>query len=109
MERRSATIATSDSLVAREELEGIIGELPPCQLAFAYGSGAFHQKGYRKNAAEEPPMLDLVVAVEDSRKWHHENLRRNPGHYSLLLRTAGSGAITALQEQYGARVSGTVL
>jgi len=29
-------------------------------------------------------MVDIVFAVDDAHAWHHENITRNPTHYSLI-------------------------
>jgi translocator assembly and maintenance protein 41 len=56
--------------------------LPPATLVLAYGSGAVPQAGYA--VAKEPPMLDLIVVVEDAAEWHRANLALNRAHYSAL-------------------------
>lgn len=56
--------------------------LPPATLVLAYGSGAVPQAGYE--ASKEPPMLDLIVVVEDAAEWHRANLAVNHAHYSAL-------------------------
>ena len=42
-------------------------------------------------------MLDLIFAVDDPLKWHEENIRRNPHHYSSL-RYLGSETVAGLQK-----------
>jgi translocator assembly and maintenance protein 41 len=69
-------------------------------LAFAYGSGAFHQQGH---ARKEDNMLDLVFAVENSYDWHEKNMKMNPTHYSAL-RFLGPGVVSHVQGVYGAGV-----
>ena len=82
-----------------------IGALLDClpldtvEFAFAYGSGAFSQAG--ENTADK--MVDFVVASNDSSKFHLENLKRNPRHYSAI-RYLGSGAVCELQRNHAARV-----
>eukprot|EP00210_Caulerpa_lentillifera_P001992 g1910.t1 len=57
--------------------------LPSIELAFAYGSGAFHQpKLYQ--SGDTLPLLDFIVAVHDPLDWHTQNLVINPSHYSGL-------------------------
>ena len=74
------------------------------KFAFAYGSGVFEQL---ENAP--PPktassnMIDFVFAVDDSVKFHDENLRRNPSHYSFL-RHLGPYYISRLQDAVPAGV-----
>jgi len=68
-------------------------------LAFAYGSGVFHQKDNTKAGR----MTDFILAVEDPQRWHAANIARNPSHYSFL-RFLGSGTVASLQKDYGAKV-----
>ncbi|KNC82408.1 hypothetical protein SARC_05304 [Sphaeroforma arctica JP610] len=68
-------------------------------FAFAYGSGISPQEG----SDIKDNMIDLVFAVEDSRRWHSENLKRNPTDYSAM-RFLGPAAITHLQTKVGASV-----
>uniref|UniRef100_A0A6V7IIJ7 Phosphatidate cytidylyltransferase, mitochondrial n=1 Tax=Bracon brevicornis TaxID=1563983 RepID=A0A6V7IIJ7_9HYME len=69
------------------------------KFCFAYGSGAFKQK-------TEPTenMLDLVFVVRNSKKWHAENLKRNPHHYAQPMKFFGHNWIAKLQENLGARI-----
>lgn len=50
----------------------------------------------KKKIVGESPMIDLVVAVDDAEKWHAQNLKQNPKHYSILA-NMGSKAISQLQ------------
>ena len=70
---------------------------PPVQFAFAYGSAVYQQHGRVKGK-----MLDLIFAVDDPQSWHHENMARNPHHYSFL-RYFGPRAIRKVQ-RYSAGV-----
>ncbi|GLE02071.1 hypothetical protein PINS_up010909 [Pythium insidiosum] len=72
---------------------------PPMQFAMAYGSGVFKQKNHDSSTS----MIDLVFAVDDPLAWHTENLVRNASHYSFL-KYFGAGAITRVQEDYGAGI-----
>jgi hypothetical protein len=47
-------------------------------------------------------MVDLVLAVSDSKSWHEENIARNPHHYSWLARQCGPGAVARAQDTFGA-------
>ncbi|XP_065834250.1 phosphatidate cytidylyltransferase, mitochondrial-like [Oscarella lobularis] len=69
-------------------------------FAFAYGSGAFQQRGH---ADARRNVLDLVFAVENPIAWHAENIERNARHYSCLKRF-GHETVAAVQERYGAGV-----
>ena len=77
----------------------ILERLPPTDFAFAYGSGVFAQEGYEN--VRDPPMVDMVLATSDSRRWHDENLRRNRPHYSFVG-SLGAAAVARIQEGFGA-------
>jgi translocator assembly and maintenance protein 41 len=68
------------------------------KLAFAYGSGVFHQAGHKDRSKN---MLDFIFAVEDPVLWHKTNIDLNPKHYSFL-RFFGHKRIANIQESYGA-------
>jgi len=42
-------------------------------------------------------MLDMIFVVEDSTRWHQQNMQRNPSHYSLL-KLSGPNSVSKLQE-----------
>ena len=42
-------------------------------------------------------MLDLLFVVKDSAKWHHQNLKRNSSHYSIL-KLGGPISVSKLQD-----------
>lgn len=71
-------------------------------FSFAYGSGVkkqllnVSQKGKRN-------MIDLVYCVENSAKWHEDNLAQNPSHYSFI-KYFGHNFISKFQENSGAKV-----
>lgn len=69
---------------------------------FAYGSGVKQQKGYGERTLQST-LIDLMFCVDDSQKWHTENLKTNPDHYSGL-RVFGGPAQAYIQENYGAKV-----
>lgn len=68
-------------------------------LAFAYGSGVFEQEGN----VSRSNMTDFILVVEDSEKWHQENLAMNPKDYSRLLSLLGPKAISKLQDDFAAK------
>jgi len=68
--------------------------LPTTQFQMAYGSAVYRQAGY---AAADKPMVDFIVAVDDPKSWHEENLAKNPGHYSFL-RYFGASSIAKIQD-----------
>jgi translocator assembly and maintenance protein 41 len=81
-------------------LQKIISKFPSgISLAFAYGSGVFKQEG---NISPEN-MIDFVFVVDDSYRWHEENIALHPSHYSFL-RNFGTNAVVNVQDNFGARV-----
>ncbi len=70
-------------------------------LAFAYGSGVFKQAGiaWTKNS-----MSDFMIATDNPQEWHAENMRINPSHYPPTIRVMGSGVVSHLQCNYGAKI-----
>lgn len=71
-------------------------------FCFAYGSGVKQQDGYDEKKLRNT-LIDLVICVDDAKKWHEENLRANPNHYSIL-RACGPGVIARIQQEYGAKI-----
>eukprot|EP00522_Entomoneis_paludosa_P018277 CAMPEP_0172451302 /NCGR_PEP_ID=MMETSP1065-20121228/9400_1 /TAXON_ID=265537 /ORGANISM="Amphiprora paludosa, Strain CCMP125" /LENGTH=404 /DNA_ID=CAMNT_0013203251 /DNA_START=11 /DNA_END=1225 /DNA_ORIENTATION=- len=86
-----ATSATDDGeLVNNKHLENLVQETLPLSeivYCFAYGSGVFSQAltvPQNSSNSENPTnnnLIDLIVVVRDSRKFHHENYTKNPSHY----------------------------
>ncbi|CAG8466009.1 8040_t:CDS:2 [Funneliformis mosseae] len=72
----------------------------PIRYVIAYGSGVFPQQGYDK---KNKPMIDFIFAVGHPQHWHSLNINQNRNHYSFMG-TLGSGAITILQEKFGAGI-----
>ncbi|GJQ86460.1 hypothetical protein Trydic_g10367 [Trypoxylus dichotomus] len=48
-------------------------------------------------------MIDLIYCVDDSSKWHRNNIEKNPSHYSAL-KYLGYKFVSKYQENSGARV-----
>lgn len=48
--------------------------------AYGYGSGVFKQTGYTE---KDKPQIDLILIVDDLKKWHLENMKLNPKDYSF--------------------------
>ncbi|CAI5726347.1 unnamed protein product [Hyaloperonospora brassicae] len=65
----------------------------------AYGSAVFQQTNHDARSS----MVDLVLAVDDARAWHEQNLARHPHHYSML-QYCGAAAVADFQETWGAGV-----
>lgn len=74
----------------------VLPTLPPLSFAAAYGSGAFPQLHASKNAKK--PMLDFLLATDDSVEWHAQNMAANPSHYSRLARALGPRHVASLGE-----------
>lgn len=71
-------------------------------FSFAYGSGVKKQLS-KVNPRGKRNMIDLVYCVENSAKWHEENLALNPSHYSFL-KHFGHNFVSKFQENSGAKV-----
>jgi translocator assembly and maintenance protein 41 len=81
------------------------GHLNQQQIAFAfgYGSGVLKQQQDIKTTTTNQNQIDLILTVNNSFKFHEENLKINPYHYSFL-RYFGVSTITRIQETKGARI-----
>lgn len=92
-------IPVNDQL--KEDLRMVLEQFnAPIRYAFAYGSGVFSQSGYGE---KETPMVDYVFAVSHSQHWHSLNMHQHEDHYSFMRRF-GSGAVSRVQDNFGARV-----
>ena len=68
------------------------------RLAFAYGSGVFHQHGH---VAMSNNMLDFIFVVDNCKKWHQHNMLNNGHHYSFL-KHFGHNYVSNIQNKFGA-------
>ena len=68
------------------------------KFAFAYGSGVFEQLN---NKTSDQQMIDFVFVVDDSVRFHTENLKQNGTHYSFL-KWLGPHFISYIQNDLGA-------
>ncbi|KAJ1673911.1 Mitochondrial translocator assembly and maintenance protein 41 [Spiromyces aspiralis] len=89
----------------REYLKKILKDMlrqfsAPVRYAIAYGSGAYKQAGYAKDAK---PMIDLILGVSHPEHWHALNIQQHRDHYSGLA-SLGSGAVAFVEEKLGAGV-----
>ncbi|EPQ65472.1 Bgt-358 [Blumeria graminis f. sp. tritici] len=93
----------------------------PIRFAFAYGSGVFPQSrqtysivrptsihpnpppAVLKAQGCTPKMIDFIFGVSHTQHWHSLNLAQHRDHYSALG-SLGSGAVSAVQEKWGAGV-----
>ncbi|KAH7728381.1 Protein Y71F9B.2 [Aphelenchoides avenae] len=87
--------------ILRESARSLLECLPleTVTYAFAYGSSAISQQG--ENAQDK--MVDFLITTKDSTRFHTENIRANPGHYSFV-RWFGPATVTNLQTNYAAHV-----
>lgn len=63
-----------------KDIQNFLNNRPEVIGAFGYGSGVFKQSGYKK---DDKPQLDLILIVDDMKKWHKENIKINPKDYSF--------------------------
>ena len=97
-------------------LRRIVRQFPPCRFIAAYGSAVFQQPDTLDTAtatatsatprpiplaslAATPPMLDLLLVVDDPLVFHSANLTANPSHYSFLKHLGGAPTITSINAQ----------
>ena len=66
-----------------EEIEEFVKKRPQVVAAYGYGSGVFKQSGY---SSKDKPQIDLILIVDDLRKWHEENMKLNKKDYSMMGR-----------------------
>ena len=106
----------------KEALRQILWQFrAPIRYAFAYGSGVFPQSkdiGTPSSATSihskpppavvkaqggTPKMIDFIFGVSYTQHWHSLNLHQHRNHYSALG-SFGSGAVSAVQDKWGAGV-----
>ena len=121
MEDRKNARASPGCLAQSDELNQIVSSFPDgVEHAVGYGSGVFAQtalavpqsnegstdeEAIEEVESKEPPMIDLLLSVNDSRSFHTSNLRIFPDHYSSLCRLLGPSQVTAIQRSdWGARI-----
>ncbi|RKF81540.1 Phosphatidate cytidylyltransferase, mitochondrial [Golovinomyces cichoracearum] len=93
----------------------------PIRYAFVYGSGVFPQSNQAsilssntsvhphapsavtKAQRGAPKMIDFIFGVSHTQHWHSLNLAQNRHHYSMLG-SFGSGAVSLVQDRWGAGV-----
>lgn len=95
----------------------------PIMYAFAYGSGVFPQSKDGAGATEAefsavhpkaplavqkaqsggPKIIDFIFGVSHTQHWHSLNIRQHRDHYSGFA-SLGSGAVSAVQDRWGAGV-----
>lgn len=106
----------------KEALRQILWQFrAPIRYAFAYGSGVFPQSkdiGAPSSATSihskpppavvkaqggTPKMIDFIFGVSYTQHWHSLNLHQHRDHYSAIG-SFGSGAVSAVQDKWGAGV-----
>jgi translocator assembly and maintenance protein 41 len=106
----------------KEALRQILWQFrAPIRYAFAYGSGVFPQSkpgsssiasssvhpkappAVVKAQGGNPKMIDFIFGVSYTQHWHSLNLNQHRPHYSALG-SLGSGAVSAVQDKWGAGV-----
>lgn len=92
-------------MLSSEEAIELLDSFPPVEFAFAYGSGVVEQGGYKYEHTDPSklPMLDIILVVENSEKWHTENMKCNESHYSSLV-PLSSRYVAQFQEQIPAHL-----
>ncbi|MFW5704372.1 MAG: phosphatidate cytidylyltransferase [Nanoarchaeota archaeon] len=65
------------------------------EVAIAYGSGVFSQKGYGE---DEKPMVDFIFGVDEPKLWHKRNLRLNRKDYSIIMGFFGPYALGSINQ-----------
>ena len=108
-------MASSNPLV----LNQILAKFPHkhVRMAFAYGSAVLTQSNNAtkiqnqntlanasitsKSTTSPPSMIDFVFVVDDPVRFHAENMRAHPSHYSML-RHIGPYYLSRFQERLGA-------
>ncbi|CZT12723.1 related to proline transport helper PTH1 C. albicans [Rhynchosporium agropyri] len=107
----------------KEALRQILWQFrAPIRYAFAYGSGVFPQSKQTESSSStttsihskappavekaqggKPKMIDFIFGVSYTQHWHSLNLQQHRNHYSALG-SLGSGAVSAVQDKWGAGV-----
>lgn len=64
-----------------EKILEFVEKRPMVKGAYGYGSGIFKQIGYTD---KDKPQIDLIFVVNDLKKWHLENMKKNPKDYSFM-------------------------
>ncbi len=124
-----ANFGVNQHMPFEAEFKEVLRQIPwafraTISYAFAYGSGVFPQSKAtgRVPTAEEiraihpkaplavqraqdgtPKMIDFVFGVKNPQHWHSLNMRQHRDHYSALA-SLGSGAVSHVQERWGAGV-----
>lgn len=63
----------------KDDILKFMSTRPEVNAIIGYGSGINPQKGQEKRK----PQIDLIVVVDDLKKWHLDNIKMNPSDYSF--------------------------
>lgn len=63
-----------------QNIKKFVKNRPKVVAAYGYGSGIFKQSGYTD---KDKPQIDLILVVDDLKKWHLENMKKNSRDYSF--------------------------
>lgn len=69
-----------ENLDIRERIGEFVKTLPEVKSVKAYGSSIAYQSGYKEN---EKKQVDLIVIVDDIKKFYEENLKKNKYMYKF--------------------------
>lgn len=64
-----------------KDIEKFVSNRPEVVAAYGYGSGIFKQSGY---TSKDKPQIDLILVVDNLRKWHLANIKLNKKDYSMI-------------------------
>lgn len=123
-----ANFGVNQHVVIDREFKECLRQIPwkfraPIMYAFAYGSGVFPQSKGSGTATEaeiravhpkapmavqkaqngSPKMIDFIFGVTHTQHWHSLNMMQHREHYSGLA-SLGSGAVSSVQDKWGAGV-----
>jgi translocator assembly and maintenance protein 41 len=93
-------------MLTESDSQELLNLFPDVDFAFAYGSGAFKQSGYKYDYEKSKnvfPMFDVIFVVEDSCDWHAKNKKMNPSHYTSII-PLNSSIISYIQDNFGANL-----
>ncbi|KAF3026736.1 Mitochondrial translocator assembly and maintenance protein 41 [Neopestalotiopsis sp. 37M] len=123
-----SNFGVNQHVVIDREFKECLRQIPwkfraPIMYAFAYGSGVFPQSKGSGTATEaeikavhpkapmavqkaqngSPKMIDFIFGVTHTQHWHSLNMMQHRDHYSGLA-SLGSGAVSSVQDNWGAGV-----
>lgn len=98
----NGTTSSDGQLASQQALqEDVLSKFPQENLmySFGYGSGVFSQT-LKDAVRKHEGMLDLILVVDDTEKFHEANLETFPHHYATWLRWGGPSLISRVQRQF---------